>query len=260
MTTGDQAPDEAGALQSAAEDAATRCGFVALIGAPNAGKSTLINKAVGTKVSIVSRKVQTTRALVRGIASKVPHKSSSSIRPACSRRSGGSTARWCNGVERGGRCRRCRLARRCTQGRRRGDPGDHRGARQDRRAQSSHPQQDRYDRVREAARTLREPEQDGPVRRHVHDLGLERAWRAPGCRALGRVYAAWSLALPGRSGLRCADPGARGRDTREKLFERLHDELPYQSTVETELWKEQPNGPSASSRPSMSRAMVTRRS
>ena len=46
----------------------TRCGFVALIGAPNAGKSTLINQAVGTKVSIVSRKVQTTRALVRGIA------------------------------------------------------------------------------------------------------------------------------------------------------------------------------------------------
>ena len=51
-----------------AETPATRCGFVALIGAPNAGKSTLINQAVGTKVSIVSRKVQTTRALVRGIA------------------------------------------------------------------------------------------------------------------------------------------------------------------------------------------------
>jgi len=50
------------------DPAKTKAGFVALIGAPNAGKSTLLNSLVGSKVSIVSRKVQTTRVLVRGIA------------------------------------------------------------------------------------------------------------------------------------------------------------------------------------------------
>ncbi|MCI4664672.1 MAG: GTPase Era [Neomegalonema sp.] len=60
MTDDDRAPESG--------DAKTRAGFVALIGEPNAGKSTLLNRMVGAKVSIVTHKVQTTRARIRGVA------------------------------------------------------------------------------------------------------------------------------------------------------------------------------------------------
>ncbi len=61
-----QTPPVAG--PAASPEAGRRCGFIAVIGATNAGKSTLVNALVGTKVAIVSHKVQTTRAPIRGIA------------------------------------------------------------------------------------------------------------------------------------------------------------------------------------------------
>jgi GTP-binding protein Era len=55
-------------MDDAQQNAPLHCGFVALIGPTNAGKSTLLNQAVGAKLSIVTHKVQTTRFRVRGIA------------------------------------------------------------------------------------------------------------------------------------------------------------------------------------------------
>jgi GTP-binding protein Era len=74
-TEAEQGRAEAGSAESGhtghtepARSESTRCGFVAVIGAPNVGKSTFVNAMVGSKVTIVTQKVQTTRTTIRGIA------------------------------------------------------------------------------------------------------------------------------------------------------------------------------------------------
>jgi len=73
----------------------TRAGFAAIIGAPNAGKSTLTNRLVGAKVSIVTQKVQTTRFPVRGVAMAGEAQIVLVDTPASSRPGGDWTAPWC---------------------------------------------------------------------------------------------------------------------------------------------------------------------
>jgi GTPase len=222
---------------------ATRAGFVALIGAPNAGKSTLVNALVGSKVSIVSRKVQTTRTQVRGIviegASQLVLVDTPGIfRPKRRLDRAMVTSAW-------------------------GGAGDadlvcflldvRKGIEEENEA------------ILDKLPGLRQPRLlvlnkiDLIERPHLLELAAALNERVP----FERTFMIAALAGDGVADLRrtlaaMVPPGPwlypedqisdaplrqlAAEITREKVFERLHEELPYRSTVETDSWQERPDG------------------
>ena len=232
----------------------SRCGFVALVGAPNAGKSTLLNSLIGAKVSIVSRKAQTTRATVRGILVD------------------GATQMIF--VDTPGLFAPKRRLDRAMVAAAWGAAGDADAvallvdARQEIGASDKREAAEIGEATQTILSTLRERRApkflvlnkvdlvDRPLLLALAerlnaalpfaDTFMTSALTGDG---LDRFKARLAAAMPKGPWLypedQIADAPLRAlaaEITREKLFERLHDELPYQTTVETESWKDQPDG------------------
>lgn len=222
---------------------ATRCGFVAVIGAPNVGKSTLVNALVGGKVTIVSPKVQTTRSLVRGITLEGRSQlifvdTPGLFAPRRRLERAMVTSAWSGAQD-------ADVALLVVDAKRGLDADT--GAILDRLAGL--------------------PARKALVLNKV-DLVAKPVLLALAQAANARLAFAATFMISALSGDGVADlktwlageapegpwlyPEDQMSDapmrslaaeiTREKLFLRLHQELPYRSTVETELWKEQPDG------------------
>lgn len=221
----------------------TRCGFVAVIGAPNVGKSTLVNALVGGKVTIVSPKVQTTRSLVRGITLEGRSQlifvdTPGLFAPRRRLERAMVTSAWSGAQD-------ADVALLVVDAKRGLDADT--GAILDRLAGL--------------------PARKALVLNKV-DLVAKPVLLALAQAANGRLAFAATFMISALSGDGVADlktwlageapegpwlyPEDQMSDapmrslaaeiTREKLFLRLHQELPYRSTVETEAWKEQPDG------------------
>ena len=221
----------------------TRSGFVALIGAPNAGKSTLVNQLVGTKVSIVTHKVQTTRALVRGIFIEGPAQivlvdTPGIFRPKRRLDRAMVTTAWG-----GAKDADIILVLLDSQG----------GLNENAEALLSSMKDVRQKKVLVLNKVDRV---DPPVlldlARKANELVtfdqtfMVSALNGSGCKDLAKYLAdnvpngPWYYPEDQISDMPMRQLAAE--ITREKLYLRLHEELPYASTVETERWEERKDG------------------
>jgi GTPase len=224
----------------------TRCGFVALIGAPNAGKSTLINRLVGAKVSIVSRKAQTTRGPVRGVvvegeAQLVFVDTPGLFAPKRRLDRAMSEAAWGAAADADVRAlivdvRAEIAAGEISEGVQRILDGLKGGKRV--------LILNKIDLV-EAPKLLELSARLNAACAFEETLmisaetgsGLDRLKRD-----LGRMMPAGPWLYPEDQIADAPMRALAAEITREKIFERLHDELPYQTTVETDIWKDMPDG------------------
>ncbi|MEO0865165.1 MAG: GTPase Era, partial [Pseudomonadota bacterium] len=223
----------------------TRAGFVALIGEPNAGKSTLLNRMVGAKVSIVTHKVQTTRARIRGVALEgetqiVFVDTPGLFRPRRRLDRAMVAAAWSGAADADIVVLMVEAHRGVTEG------------------------------VDAILSSLEERGGDGPVALAINKIDrVERSALLALTQELNERFSfaetfmisaekgygvqdlkAWLASeLPAGPWLypedQIADMPMRmiaAEMTREKLTLRLHQELPYQLTVETEAWEDRPDG------------------
>ena len=224
-------------------DEATRCGFAAIIGVPNAGKSTLLNALVGSKVSIVTHKVQTTRARIRAIAiegrSQIVFVDTPGLfQPRRSLDAAMVHAAWSGAAE----ADLVVLVADVRDG-----LSDDVERIIDGLQNVTTPVALALNKVDLAPReTLLPLAERFNARRRFAATFMISALSGSGVADLRRFAAA---AMPEGPWLypedQIADLPLRlmaSEITREKLFLRLHDELPYSSTVETEAWQERKDG------------------